>query len=205
MNENMTMPPESAVSSADLVPREEERPLPIGSEQLKKFMDVLRKYKAGKKTTERRIIASEQWWKLRNTAEEQKTTKIGADGGFTSKSGWLHNVIVSKHADAVEAYPEPNILPRELNDRAEARNLSAIVPCVLEQNYFEKTYNDVMWQKCKSGTGVYRVIWDKNKLGGLGDISVERANLLNLYWEPGVTDIQKSRYFFIYFFSSLAC
>ena len=170
--------------------------LPIGAEQLKELTSTLQKYKAGKSHTEQRIIASENWWKLRNTTEEQKTTNIGKDGGFKSVSGWLHNVIVSKHADAMEAFPEPNILPREQGDRAEARMLSAIIPCVLEQNKFESSYDDAMWQKMKTGTGVYKVVWDKNKLNGLGDISVECVNLLNLYWEPGVTDIQKSRYFF---------
>ncbi len=169
---------------------------PIGEMQLKKFTQVLEKYKAGKVQTESRILASENWWKLRNTTEEQKQTNIGADGGFTSVSGWLHNVIVSKHADAMEAYPEPNILPREEGDKGEARMLSAIIPCILEQNRFEATYNDVSWQKLKTGTGVYKVVWDKGKLNGLGDISVERVNLLNIYWEPGVTDIQCSRYFF---------
>lgn len=169
---------------------------PIGTEQLKKFMQVLEKYKAGKVQTENRILASENWWKLRNTTEEQKVTNIGADGGFTATSGWLHNVIVSKHADAMEAYPEPNILPREEADKGEAQKLSAIVPCVLEQNAFEATYSDNMWQKLKTGTGVYKVVWDKGKLNGLGDISVERVNLLNIYWEPGVTDIQRSRYLF---------
>ena len=169
---------------------------PIGSEQLKHFTDILQKYKAGKTRTEQRIVAAENWWKLRNTIEEEKTSNIGTDGSFTSRSGWLHNVIVSKHADAIEAYPEPNILPREVGDRGEAQKLSAIIPCVLEQNNFEETYDDVMWQKTKTGTGVYKVVWDKNKLNGLGDISIERANLLNLYWEPGITDIQKSRYFF---------
>ncbi len=169
---------------------------PIGTEQLKKFMQVLEKYKAGKVQTESRILASENWWKLRNTTEEQKVTNIGADGGFTATSGWLHNVIVSKHADAMEAYPEPNILPREEADKGEAKKLSAIVPCVLEQNAFEATYSDNMWQKLKTGTGVYKVVWDKGKLHGLGDISVERVNLLNIYWEPGVTDIQRSRYLF---------
>ena len=169
---------------------------PIGEEQLKKFTQVLEKYKAGKVQTESRILASENWWKLRNTVEEQKVSKIGADGGFTASSGWLHNVIVSKHADAMEAYPEPNILPREEMDKGEAQKLSAIVPCVLEQNQFEATYSDNAWQKLKTGTGVYKVVWDKGKLGGLGDISVERVNLLNIYWEPGVTDIQRSRYFF---------
>lgn len=169
---------------------------PIGKEQLKKFTKILREYKAGKSRTEARIIAAEQWWKLRNTAEEQKKTEIGADGGFTSVSAWLHNVVTSKHADAIEQYPEPNILPREEGDKVEAHMLSAIVPCVLEQNDFQGTYDKAMWAKTKYGCGTYKVVWDKNLLNGLGDIRVDKVNLLNVYWEPGVEDIQKSRYFF---------
>jgi len=168
----------------------------IGPEQLKRFMEVLKEYASGKSKTESRIKESERWWKLRNSEEEEKETNIGKGGGYKSVSGWLHNVLVSKHADAMEAYPEPNILPRESGDRGEARMLSSIIPCILEQNHFEDTYSNVMWQKVKTGTGVYKVVWDKSKLGGLGDISVERVNLLNIYWEPGITDIQRSRYFF---------
>ena len=96
----------------------------------------------------------------------------------------------------MKAYPEPNILPREQGDKGEALMLSAIVPCILEQNHFEATYSEAMWQKLKTGTALYKVVWDKSKLNGLGDIHVEKVNLLNVYWEPGVTDIQKSRYFF---------
>lgn len=169
---------------------------PIGPEQLQKFMQILQKYKAGKNHTENRIVASENWWKLRNTTEEQKQTMIGSDGGFKSVSGWLHNVIVSKHADAMESFPEPNVLPREAGDKEEAQRLSDIIPCILEQNNFEETYSDVIWSKLKSGTGVYKVVWDAGKLNGLGDIALEQVNLLNIYWEPGITDIQKSRYIF---------
>lgn len=169
---------------------------PIGREQLMQFTTTLRRYAAGLHRTKARIIAAENWWKLRNTTEEQRTTLIGSDGGFVSKSGWLHNVIVNKHADAMESYPEPNVLPREAGDRGEAQILSAIIPCILEQNHFERTYSDAMWQKMKTGTGVYKIVWDSSKLNGLGDISIERVNLLNLYWEPGVADIQESRYFF---------
>jgi len=171
---------------------------PIGPEQLKRFTEILSKYKSGKAQTELRIISSENWWKLRNTVEEANESEIASANqkGFMSKSGWLHNVLVSKHADAVEAYPEPNILPREEGDRGEAKMLSSIIPCVLEQNRFEETYDDVMWQKVKTGTGVYKVVWDKNKLNGLGDIGIERVNLLNIFWEPGITDIQKSRFMF---------
>lgn len=169
---------------------------PIGEEQLKEFTEQLRKYKAGKAQTESRILASEQWWKLRNASQEQEHTTIKKDGSFNVSSGWLHNVIVNKHADAVEAYPEPNILPREESDKAEAQMLSSILPCVLEQNDFEQTYSDAMWQKIKTGTGVYKVTWDATKLNGLGDISIERVNLLNIYWQPGIVDIQKSKYIF---------
>ena len=142
----------------------------IGAEQVKVFMRVLEEYKAGKVHTEQRILESENWWKLRNSVVEQRETDIGKDGGYTSVSGWLHNVIVSKHADAMDAFPEPNILPREEGDKGEARMLSSIVPCILEQNHFESTYSDAMWQKIKTGTGVYKIIWDKSKLNGLGDI-----------------------------------
>jgi hypothetical protein len=167
----------------------------ITAERLREFTALLQKYKTGKASLERRVVSAENWWKLRNRFEERRGG-LGDDGGYRSESGWLHNVIVSKHADAMEAYPEPLILPREPGDREEARLLSAILPCILEQNRFEKTYDAAMWQKLKTGTACYRVVWDPDKCGGLGDIAIERVDLLNLFWEPGVDDIQKSRYFF---------
>ena len=157
---------------------------------------VLQKYKAGKQSLERRVIAAENWWKLRNRFEEDKRPGAASAGDFRAVSGWLHNVIVSKHADAMESYPEPVILPREPDDRAEAELLSAVVPCILEQNAFERTWSDAMWQKLKTGTAAYRVGWDPDKLGGLGDISIERVDLLNLFWEPGIADIQRSKFVF---------
>ena len=173
---------------------EEKIMLPVNGERLREFTRVLQKYKAGKASIERRTIAAENWWKLRNQAEERKS--IEGLQGFQAVSGWLHNIIVSKHADAMEAYPEPCILPREAGDRQEAGMLSRIIPVILEQNEFEKTYSDAMWQKLKTGTGVYKVWWDAEKLNGLGDIAIERVDLLNVFWEPGAADIQDSRYFF---------
>ena len=92
--------------------------LPVDEKRLAEFTRILQKYKAGKASVERRAVAAENWWKLRNSAEERKSTEGG--DGFQAASGWLHNVIVSKHADAMDAYPEPNILPREPGDRQEA-------------------------------------------------------------------------------------
>ncbi len=169
-----------------------EQKLPVEENRLREFVRTLRGYSAGLRPTRQRIIASENWWKLRNAREEQ----AAGDGGCASVSGWLHNVIVSKHADMMDGYPEPVILPREQEDVPEARALSAILPCILEQNGFQEIYSDAMWQKCKTGTACYKVVWDQEKHSGLGDISIRRVNLLNLYWEPGVEDIQHSRYLF---------
>ena len=174
---------------------EENRTLPVGPERLQEWTRILARYRAGKASVERRIIQAENWWKLRNTTEEDKTADSPRTG-FRSRSGWLHNVIANKHADAMEAYPEPAVLPREPGDRQEAQTLSAILPVILEQNQFERTWSGAMWQKLKEGTGCYKVVWDKDKQGGLGDIAVERTNVLNLFWEPGVSDIQHSRYLF---------
>ncbi len=174
---------------------EEDRKGPITKETLRDWMRILQKYKTGKARLERRVQNAENWWKLRNEMEEAKVSELDP-AEFNAKSGWLHNVIASKHADAMEAYPEPNILPREKGDQQEARMLSAVIPCILEQNRFEHTYDRAMWQKLKTGTGVYMITWDKSKLNGLGDISIQTVNLLNLFWEPGVADIQDSRHLF---------
>ena len=71
--------------------------------------------------------------------------------------------------------------------------LTSILPVILDMNDFEKTYSDVWNYKLKSGTGVYGVYWDSSKLNGLGDITIKKIDLINLFWESGITDIQKSR------------
>ena len=167
-------------------------------EQFNKIRKTFNEYKQGKARLDKRIKDDEDWWKLRNSFEESRFFYTPNDGSnqFHANTGWLHNIIVNKHSDAVDNYPNPVILPREPGDKEEAKTLSEIIPCILEQNDFEEVWSAVMWQKLKTGTGVYKIIWDQSKLGGLGDISISRVDLLNLFWEPGITDIQKSRFVF---------
>lgn len=167
---------------------------PVDEDRLQKFTQVLQKYKTGKASVERRAINAENWWKLRNQMQREAETK--GLSGFNAKSGWLHNVIVAKHADMMEAFPEPNILPREQNDVKEAQMLSKIVPVILEQNHFDEVYSDNAWRKLKTGTGIYKVYWDADKVNGLGDIAIDNVDLLNVFWEPGIQDIQDSKYVF---------
>lgn len=162
----------------------------IGPEQIAKFNTALAEYKTGKLNLENKIVENEQFWKLR-----QYGYAPGKDKAKPA-SAWLWNCIVSKHADAHDAFPEPNILPREPTDKDEAKVLTSIVPVILDQNDFEDTYDDVMWYKLKQGTGVYGVFWDAQKHNGIGDIDIHKVDLLNLFWQPGITDIQDSRYLF---------
>ena len=88
------------------------------------------------------------------------------------------------------------MLPREPGDRQEAETLSRILPVLLKNDRFRRTYSKAWWDKLKSGCAVYGVFWDNEKLHGLGDVSIRSMDVLNLFWEPGVTDIQESEHFF---------
>ena len=164
----------------------------IGKEQIQKANLTLQKYKEGKANLEKRIVANEQWYKIRHweCMRDNDTSEV------QPSSAWLFNCIANKHADAMDNFPSPNILPREEGDKGEAEQLTSIIPVILDQNEFEETYSDVMNYKLKMGTGVYGVFWDKSKMNGLGDISIRKIDLINLFWESGIMDIQKSRNLF---------
>ena len=163
----------------------------IGKEQVQKASLTLQKYKEGKANLEKRIVDNEQWYKIRHwECMRDKSQEV------QPSSAWLFNCIANKHADAMDNFPSPNILPREEGDKAEAEMLTSIIPVILDQCDFEETYSNVMNYKLKMGTGVYGVFWDKSKLNGLGDISIRKIDLINLFWESGIMDIQKSRNLF---------
>ena len=165
----------------------------ITEETLKKGDELLHKYKQGKHNLEEKIVRNERWWKMKHwdliALEANKDDPKPA-------SGWLFNTIISKHADYMDAFPTCDILPREPADVEEAKRLSSIIPVVMAQNDYKKVYSDEVWYKLKHGTGVYGIFWDKSKLNGLGDISIKCMDVLSIFWEPGVTDIQDSQNLF---------
>lgn len=89
----------------------------IGTEEVRRAADILRRYHAGKRQLEQRIIDNEQFWKLRHWQQMEKTGQGGNPADPQPTSGWLVNCILSKHADAMDCYPEPTVLPRELVSR----------------------------------------------------------------------------------------
>lgn len=163
--------------------------LPIGTKEVQKAYVTLQKYKEGKANLEKRIVDNEQWYKLRHWECMRK----GDTSEVQPTSAWLFNCIANKHASAMDNFPSPNVLPREEGDKGEAEMLTSILPVILDQCEFEQTYSDVQNYKLKTGTGLYGVFWDKSKLNGLGDVAIQKIDIINLFWESGIMDIQKSR------------
>ena len=135
---------------------------PIDKEQIRKAMQTLRDYMAGKAQLDRRLIENDKWWRQRHwdVIREKGTTPL------QTKSAWLVNVVLSKHADAMDALPEPNVLPRAEDDREEARRLSKILPVVLDEAEFADAWEEAWWNKLQGGTGIFGVFWDKSRHNG---------------------------------------
>lgn len=192
---DITKEPMGAMEAAEPiegVPQEE--PKRIVEQDIVDATQTLREYMAGKANLDARVIDDEKWWKGQHWAAIRKKEK--GTGGPEPTSRWLFNAITNKHADIMDNYPEPICLPREKSDTQSAETLSEILPVVFKYNQFEKVYSNNAWEFLKHGTAVYGVFWDSRK-DGIGDISIQGIDLLRIYWQPGITDIQDSRNLFI--------
>lgn len=163
----------------------------IGVEEIRRATEILRKYKEGKEILEKKIIANEEFWKLRQWNYMKDDNK-----DFKPATAWLWSCIQSRYSDAMDSYPTANFQPRQADDKAEAIKLSAIVPIILEQNRYEDVYSDVVWYTLKHGSSIQGVFWDGSKHNGLGDITIKNIDIINFFWEPGITDIQESQNIF---------
>ena len=173
----------------------QERAMPkyITEQSIDEATTTLREYMKGKANLDNRIIEDEQWWKGQHWAAIRKKMQ---GNSVEPTSRWLFNTIMNKHADLMDNMPQAVVLPRELSDRESADTLSSVLPVVFAYNGFEDTYSNNAWELLKHGTAAYGVFWDSHK-DVIGDISIKAIDLLRIYWEPGVTDIQKSRNLFI--------
>ena len=168
----------------------------IGKKEIQEAAQILTRYKDGKANFERRIVEDELWWELRHWEVVRKARDKDHPTPDPS-SAWLFNAICNKHADAMDNYPEPVVLPREQSDEESAKTLSEVLPVILEYNDYEQTYSDNWWEKLKHGTAAYGVFWNPEKENGVGDVDIRPIDLLKIFWEPGVTDIQDSKNLFV--------
>lgn len=161
----------------------------IGTEQIAKATEILRKYKEGKARLEAKVVANEQFWKLRQWGTLNETKQLLQ----TKSTLWLWMCIQGRYSDVMDSFPTCNIKPRQQDDIEQAKMLSSIIPVVMEQNKYEETYSDIAWDAAKQGGAIQGIFWDATKHNGLGDITIKEMDLLNIFWEPGVSDIQNSQ------------
>lgn len=167
----------------------------IDKKAIERAIATLKDYKDGKRNLEARIVEEEHWWKLRHW--DVIRDKDSSDDRPEPTSAWLFNSIANKHADIMDNYPEPNVLPREQTDEPDADTLSAILPVVFERNKYEGTYSRAAWYKLKHGVAAKGVFWNQDLEDGLGDVDIHFMDILNIFWEPGITDLQNSRNLFV--------
>lgn len=170
----------------------------IGVEEIIKARETLQKYKQQKQSLESRVVNNEEWWKIHNWEQIKKKDAVKADREnpndieTPSSSAWLFNSITNKIADFSDNYPEANIRARTGGDVPEAERLKNVIPMILKRNKFYKTYIADISEKSKSGTGITYVGWNPKK-DGIGDVEIQNINILSIFWQGGITNIQKSR------------
>lgn len=174
----------------------------VNKKTVEKAIQTLKDYKDGKSNLESRIVEEERWWKLRHWdvirgKNSAQTNQREDEARPEPTSAWLFNSIANKHADIMDNYPEPNVLPRERQDEADADTLSSILPVVFERNEYEQTYDRAAWYKLKHGVAAKGVFWNQEREDGLGDVDIRFMDILNIFWEPGITDLQASRNLFV--------
>lgn len=146
---------------------------------------LLKRYRAGAVSLTDRIVENEQWYNMRHL-QSVSTDK------YLPASAWLFNSLAVKHADAMEAMPVPYVTAREPGDTESAEALSKILPVILERNDFRSVYSAIWNDKLKHGTGCYGVFWNPEANGMLGEIEIKRIDVLNLFFEPGCTELDAS-------------
>ena len=85
------------------------------TDRISEAKGILEKYKVGKVNLESRIVEEEKAWRLKMWHGKDKETGI-----TPSSSAYMWNAVVNKHADMMDSYPVPAMLPREKSDKKES-------------------------------------------------------------------------------------
>lgn len=164
-------------------------------DKVSEVLQILREYKDGKTTVDMKATENQEWWRLRHWNVIQGKTEAGkakVDVG----SAWAVNSILNKHADLMDSFPKANVLAREADDEEEAQILSKILPAIEEHTDAEQVYNTAGYDFLIDGTAITAVLWDPMAHDGMGDIKKTNVDIHNVFWQPGIEDIQQSKYFF---------
>ena len=164
-------------------------------DKVSEVLQILHEYKDGKTTVDMKATENQEWWRLRHWNVIQGKTEAGK-AKVEVGSAWAVNSILNKHADFMDSFPKANVLAREADDEEEAQILSKILPAIEEHTGAEQVYNTAGYDFLIDGTAITSVLWDPMAHDGMGDIKKTNVDIHNVFWQPGIEDIQQSKYFF---------
>lgn len=164
-------------------------------DKVSEVLQILHEYKDGKTTVDMKATENQEWWRLRHWNVIQGKTEAGK-AKVEVGSAWAVNSILNKHADFMDSFPKANVLAREADDEEEAQILSKVLPAIEEHTDAEQVYNTAGYDFLIDGTAITAVLWDPMAHDGMGDIKKTNVDIHNVFWQPGIEDIQQSKYFF---------
>lgn len=164
-------------------------------DKVSEVLQILHEYKDGKTSVDTKATENQEWWRLRHWNVIQGKTEAGK-ANVEVGSAWAVNSILNKHADLMDSFPKANVLAREADDEEEAQILSKILPAIEEHTDAEQVYNTAGYDFLIDGTAITSVLWDPMAHDGMGDIKKTNVDIHNVFWQPGIEDIQQSKYFF---------
>lgn len=167
---------------------------PISEKEIRRATEILQEYKRGKLDLEKRLRAHEEFWKQRQWQSGVGNAQLsGEDARYKVYSTpWLHTCLETRIADAMDAYPTCNFLPQAQDDEEEAKLLAKIVPVIMDRCGYERTYRKTVKYALSNGAFLQGVFWNPTSKGGLGEIEIRDVDAMNLFWQPGIRDIQDS-------------
>lgn len=179
------------------MPKEKESALDkqgnITDRDVEEFESILEEYRTAKQMIDHKATVNQEWWRMRHW-EQMQSNEIDEE---KATSAWLFNSIINKHADIMDNYPKPNVLPRTPRMEQEAKRISEIIPVIDDRNDYEKIYDSKAYDLLIDGGCITSVIWDNSLNDGMGDIVTKIVDVHNIFWEPGIKDIQDSAYIFV--------
>lgn len=164
---------------------------PIGDQEINDAYATLNLYRSESQALRNRIIENQLYYEHTCTSGRPRN-KRGCSSFKSSTAAYLFNSIANKHADFMDNMPSPTILPQEESDKDTAKLLSDILPSIFDSNRYQKVYSRACFDKLVGGAALYAVTWDGSYDNGLGKIRVTNAELLNLYWKGGISELDES-------------
>lgn len=155
---------------------------------IEEALSAYRQYKSDREPLIKRIRDDEEFYR-----RSYERTYSGIESNMQCDTPLIFAAIENCRADAIDNYPNANIIEREPEGTAVADLLSKVVEAQLEISDFKSVYKENMRNKLKYGTAVYGVFYDSAN----DSIDIRSIDILDIYVDMHIPDIEESRFVFI--------